>query len=83
MLQSLSQSAVRLHSRNTLGIIGDVRVTWSFSAFTVLIYYAITNLAALYIPAEKRLFPVWVAVASGLHVARVFVVPLYWGVGLG
>lgn len=27
--------------------IGSVRTTWSFSAFTVLVYYAITNLAAL------------------------------------
>src|SRR5690606_12672464 len=30
-----------------LVLIGDVKTTWSFSAFTVLIYYAITNLAAI------------------------------------
>ncbi len=40
-----------------LTLIGDVRLTWSFSAFTVLIYYAITNLAALRLPAEQRRFP--------------------------
>ena len=40
-----------------LVLIGDVRVTWSFSAFTVLIYYALTNLAALRLPPERRLFP--------------------------
>ncbi len=40
-----------------LVLIGDVRVTWSFSAFTVLLYYGITNLAALRLPPEKRLFP--------------------------
>jgi basic amino acid/polyamine antiporter, APA family len=36
---------------------GDVVFTWSFSAFTVLIYYAITNLAALMLPAKQRLYP--------------------------
>jgi basic amino acid/polyamine antiporter, APA family len=36
---------------------GDVVFTWSFSAFTVLLYYAITNLAALRLPADLRLYP--------------------------
>ena len=36
--------------------IGSVKTTWSFSAFTVLIYYAITNLAALRLRREDRLF---------------------------
>ena len=40
-----------------LVLIGDIRTTWSFSAFTVLLYYAITNLAAYQLPAEKRRFP--------------------------
>ena len=35
---------------------GDVKTTWSFSAFTVLIYYAITNLAALQLKPENRLY---------------------------
>jgi basic amino acid/polyamine antiporter, APA family len=39
-----------------LAMIGSVRVTWSFSAFTVLIYYAITNLAALQLPQGQRLY---------------------------
>jgi APA family basic amino acid/polyamine antiporter len=47
-----------------LSLLGDVRTTWSFSAFTVLIYYAITNLAALFIPDEGRLFPRWISVAG-------------------
>ena len=66
-------------------LIGDVRVTWSFSAFTVLVYYAVTNLAALYIPDEGRLFPRWVATAGLVCCASLafFVEPLYWGVGLG
>jgi len=44
--------------------VGDVRTTWSFSAFTVLVYYAVTNLAALRLPAEHRLFPRWIAAAG-------------------
>jgi basic amino acid/polyamine antiporter, APA family len=40
-----------------LTLIGSVKTTWSFSAFTVLVYYAITNLAALRLPAEHRRFP--------------------------
>jgi len=47
-----------------LVLIGDVKTTWSFSAFTVLVYYAITNLAALHLPAESRRFPRWVAAAG-------------------
>lgn len=39
---------------------GDITFTWSFSAFTVLIYYAITNLSALMLPAGKRLYPRWI-----------------------
>lgn len=40
---------------------GNVVATWSFSAFSVLIYYAITNLAALRLAPEQRLFPRWMA----------------------
>lgn len=40
-----------------LVLTGNVRATWSFSAFTVLVYYAITNLAALQLPPQARLFP--------------------------
>jgi APA family basic amino acid/polyamine antiporter len=47
-----------------LVLIGDVKTTWTFSAFTVLIYYSITNLAALRLPSEDRRFPRWVAYAG-------------------
>lgn len=36
---------------------GDLRVAWSFSAFTVLLYYGITNLAALKLTKEERYYP--------------------------
>lgn len=68
-----------------LVLIGDVKTTWTFSAFTVLIYYSITNLAALRLPSEDRRFPRWVAYA-GL-VACLFlafwVEPVVWLFGLG
>ncbi|WP_017315493.1 APC family permease [Mastigocladopsis repens] len=47
-----------------LVLIGDVKTTWSFSAFNVLIYYAITNLAALQLPPEERLYPRWLGWAG-------------------
>lgn len=47
-----------------IALVGDVRTTWSFSAFTVLVYYAITNLAALRLPAKDRLYPRWIAAAG-------------------
>jgi APA family basic amino acid/polyamine antiporter len=69
----------------TLVLIGSVKTTWSFSAFTVLIYYAITNVAALRLNREQRLFPRWIA-WIGL-IACVFlafwVEPPIWIVGLG
>lgn len=45
-----------------IATIGDVAVTWSASAVTVLVYYALTNLAALRLPREFRLYPRWVSV---------------------
>lgn len=47
-----------------LALLGDVKLTWSFSAFTVLVYYAITNLAALRLDAEHRLYPRWISIAG-------------------
>ncbi|MGB0906645.1 MAG: APC family permease [Maricaulaceae bacterium] len=44
-----------------LALIGDIKTTWSFSAFTVLIYYSITNLCALRQPEGERLYPRWVS----------------------
>lgn len=68
-----------------LALTGSVRTTWSFSAFTVLVYYAITNLAALRLPPEHRRFPrlvSWLGLASCLGLAF-FVEPSIWAVGLG
>jgi APA family basic amino acid/polyamine antiporter len=40
-----------------LTMLGSVETTWSFSAFTVLVYYGLTNLAALRLPAPQRRYP--------------------------
>ncbi|KTD08325.1 APC family permease [Legionella jamestowniensis] len=47
-----------------LTLFGSVETTWSFSAFTVLIYYSITNLSALYLPKDQRLYPNFIAVTG-------------------
>lgn len=44
-----------------LVLIGDIKITWSFSAFAVLIYYSITNLCALRLTPDQRRFPIWTA----------------------
>jgi len=68
-----------------IALVGDVRATWSFSAFTVLVYYAITNLAALRLPAEHRLFPRWIPAAglAGCLGLAFWVEPGIWLLGLG
>lgn len=68
-----------------LVLIGDVKTTWSFSAFTVLVYYAITNLAALRLPPSARRYPRWIAAAGliGCLGLAFWVEPRIWLVGLG
>ena len=68
-----------------IALLGDVRVTWTFSAFTVLVYYALTNLAALYIPDDGRLYPKWVSAAGLFFCASLafFVETWVWATGLG
>jgi APA family basic amino acid/polyamine antiporter len=67
-----------------LVLIGDVKTTWTFSAFTVLVYYAITNLAALQIPDAARRFPRWVAWAGlgGCLFLAFWVDVAVWAAGL-
>lgn len=68
-----------------LVLVGNVKTTWSFSAFTVLIYYAITNLAALKIPASQLLYPRWLAWAGlvGCLFLAFWVDRQIWLMGLG
>jgi APA family basic amino acid/polyamine antiporter len=66
-------------------LVGNVKLTWSLSAFTVLIYYAITNLAALRMSDQERRYPRILALlglSSCLFLAF-WVDPYVWIVGLG
>jgi len=68
-----------------LAAIGSVKTTWTFSAFTVLIYYAITNLAALRLDRAERLYPrilAWCGLGACLFLAF-WVEWRIWAVGLG
>lgn len=64
---------------------GDVVFTWSFSAFTVLIYYAITNLSALFLPAALKLYPRWIPVLglAGCLFLAFWIEPHIWISGIG
>jgi len=68
-----------------LTLINDVRTTWTLSAFTVLVYYSITNASALALTKDQRLFPRWISwfgLASCLSLAF-FVEWMIWLIGLG
>jgi APA family basic amino acid/polyamine antiporter len=66
-------------------LIGNIKLTWSLSAFTVLIYYAITNLAALRMSEHERRYPRILALLGLLACLFLayWVDPSIWIVGLG
>lgn len=68
-----------------LTLIGDVKATWSFSAFAVLVYYGITNIAALRLPEEDRRYPRWISIVGLLScLFLAFQVEVKtWLIGLG
>ena len=59
-----------------LTLLGDIGLAWSFSAMTVLLYYGLTNVAALAV--DRRRVTGWLGLASCLFLS--FFVP--WGVWL-
>lgn len=68
-----------------LSLVGNVKSTWSFSAFTVLVYYGITNLAALRLSQSDRLYPKGLSLAGLLacFFLAFWVEWQIWLVGLG
>lgn len=63
-----------------LTLVGDIGLAWSFSAMTVLLYYGVTNLAALRL--DRRRPTAWLGLASCLFLS--FFVPLQiWLAGAG
>jgi len=68
-----------------LVLLGNVKTTWSFSAFTVLIYYAMTNLSALQMGPHERRYPrvvPWLGLISCLFLAC-WVDRFVWITGVG
>jgi basic amino acid/polyamine antiporter, APA family len=68
-----------------LAATGNIKTTWSFSAFTVLVYYAVTNLAALRLGPEERLYSkLWAWGGLVACVLLAFAIePVVWMSGLG
>jgi APA family basic amino acid/polyamine antiporter len=68
-----------------LAATGSVKTTWTFSACTVLIYYAVTNLAALQLGKNERLFSkLWAWCGLIACLALAFAVEMYvWAGVLG
>ncbi|HVR77629.1 MAG TPA: APC family permease [Acidimicrobiia bacterium] len=63
-----------------IALIGDISLAWTFSAFTVLLYYGITNLAALRL--DRGRWTAWVGLLSCLFLS--FFVPVgVWMTGTG
>jgi APA family basic amino acid/polyamine antiporter len=61
-------------------LVGDIGLAWSFSAMTVLLYYGVTNLAAIRIAPGR--VSAWVGMASCLLLS-VFVPFGVWALGAG
>lgn len=58
--------------------LGDLAIAWSFSAFTILLYYGITNLSALAL--DRRRWTAWLGLVSCALLS--FFVPLsVWVIG--
>lgn len=62
----------------------DIKLAWSVSAFTVLLYYTLTNIAALFVPPIQRFVPKWVSLGGLVSclLLSVFVSPLVLMVGV-
>lgn len=60
-----------------LAIFGTLKWIVGAATVTILLYYTITNVAALRLPSEHKLFPKWVAVA-GLVTCLVLASSLSW-----
>jgi APA family basic amino acid/polyamine antiporter len=63
-----------------LTLIGDISLAWSFSAFNVLLYYGITNLAAIRL--DRTRWTAWLGLGSCLSLSF-FVPPGIWLTGAG
>lgn len=65
-------------------LFGDLYTTWSFSAFTVLLYYSITNLSAIRLTREQRKMPLIIPIVGfiGCLSLAFWVDPYIWITGI-
>jgi basic amino acid/polyamine antiporter, APA family len=61
-------------------LLGDISIAWSFSAFTVLLYYGITNLSA--IALDRKRWTAWLGLIS-CALLSFYVTPIVWAIGAG
>ncbi|MET0566927.1 MAG: APC family permease [Acidimicrobiia bacterium] len=61
-------------------LLGNISIAWSFSAFTVLLYYGITNLSA--IAVDRRRWTAWLGLIS-CALLSFYVSPIVWIIGAG
>ncbi|QQE12720.1 amino acid permease [Planctomycetota bacterium] len=63
-----------------LTTLGSIKTAWSLSALTVLIYYGLTNLSALQLPKQHRLYPRIFSILGllGCFTLSFFIEPIYW-----
>ncbi|MDZ7668699.1 MAG: APC family permease [Gammaproteobacteria bacterium] len=67
-----------------IALLGEIETTWAFSALTVLVYYAVTNAAALRLPPHERRYPgviAWAGLAGCLSLTA-FLPGRVWVLGL-
>lgn len=48
----------------SIALLGGIKTSWTVSAMTVLVYYALTNWAALKVTPEDRFIPSWISAAG-------------------
>jgi APA family basic amino acid/polyamine antiporter len=67
-----------------IALAGEIETTWAFSALTVLVYYALTNAAALRLAPDERRYPAIIAWAglAGCLSLTVFLPGRVWALGL-
>jgi len=67
-----------------IALAGEIETTWAFSALTVLVYYALTNAAALRLAPDERRYPASIAWAglAGCLSLTVFLPGRVWLMGL-
>ena len=65
-------------------LVGDIKSVWSFSAFSVLIYYGITNYSAMRLSNNERFFPKVISRIGffGCMIVAFYIEPVFVKIGI-